>query len=217
MSADGSGQYSTGTETYQVSADGSGQWTGPLGTVTNDGQGSGTWAGSGGALTVNGDGTGTLDGQPVTVAPMPPFTTLGRLPKLQTLTPLGKKCGTLIRLDASVLFDFDRAEIRPTAQPVLASVAKALTGKSISADVDGHTDAKGSNAYNQDLSDRRAAAVVTELRRAGAAVALTAHGFGEARPIARNAVDGKDNPAGRSSTVGSRSSFANGDHGPGPG
>jgi OOP family OmpA-OmpF porin len=121
---------------------------------------------------------------------------LGRLPKLQTLTPLGQRCGTLIRIDADVLFDFDKAEIRPKAAPALAAIAKTLTGAG-SVDVDGYTDAKGTDAYNLDLSDRRAAAVVSALKAAGARTPLRPHGYGEARPIAQNTVNSKDNPAGR--------------------
>ena len=197
VDADGSGQYSTATETYQVDTDGSGQWSWPGGSVTNDGAGAGTWTSPDGVLVVNGDGTGTMNGAAVTVPAMPDFVVLGQLPKLQTLRPLGRACGTLIRIDASVLFDFDKAEIRPRAAPVLTAIAKALTGTRSTVDVDGYTDAKGSDAYNLDLSKRRAAAVVTALTSAGATTPLRPHGYGEARPIARNAINGKDNPVGR--------------------
>lgn len=66
--------------------------------------------------------------------------------------------------------------------------------------VDGHTDAKGDDAYNQALSERRAAAVKAWL--AGNARIPADHmgtrGYGETRPVAPNArPDGADDPAGR--------------------
>jgi OOP family OmpA-OmpF porin len=165
--------------------------------VTNGGDGSGTWTSPDGLLVINGDGTGTLNSAEVKVPAMPDFALLGQLPKLQTLRPLGKSCGTLIRIDANVLFDFDKAELRPSAGPVLTAIAKTLTATSGRVDVDGYTDAKGSDAYNLDLSNRRAAAVVAALTSDGAVTPLQPHGYGEARPIARNTINGKDNPAGR--------------------
>jgi OOP family OmpA-OmpF porin len=50
---------------------------------------------------------------------------------------------------------------------------------------------------NIDLSRQRAAAVVTALSADGLGTPLIARGFGESQPVAPNAVNGKDNPAGR--------------------
>jgi OOP family OmpA-OmpF porin len=197
VDSDGSGQYSNASETYQVSADGSGQWNGPAGTVHNSGDGSGDWIGQAGIVTVNGDGTGDLNGNSIAIAPMPKFALLGKLPKLNTLKPIGKPCGTLIRISAGLLFDFDKATIRPEAKPVLAAVAKALAGSSADLQVNGHTDAKGTDAYNLDLSQRRAQAVVAALTAAGLSAPMTPTGFGEAQPVAPNTLGGKDNPVGR--------------------
>ena len=65
--------------------------------------------------------------------------------------------------------------------------------------VEGHTDSKGSDAYNQRLSQRRAEAVVKYLIGKGIDPSrLEAVGFGEGRPIAPNQnPDGSDNPTGR--------------------
>ena len=52
-------------------------------------------------------------------------------------------------------------------------------------------------SYNQDLSERRAEAVVTALKQRSVTGALEAAGFGEGRPIAPNTKGGKDYPAGR--------------------
>lgn len=197
VSLGGSGQYERGRETYQVSEGGSGQWDGPYGLVQNNGDGSGRWESPKGDVVVAGDGTGTLEGEPIKVRPMPKFALLGTFPKLQTLKPFGKPCGTLIRIPSEVLFDFDKATLRPEAKPVIAAVAKALAGSTTPVQVNGHTDALGTDAYNQDLSQRRAQAVVAALRAAGVTIPLQGQGFGESQPVAPNTLKGKDNPAGR--------------------
>lgn len=105
-----------------------------------------------------------------------------------------------LNLQSDVLFDFDKADLRKDALPVLDAIAAGAgpLGKPIA--VEGHTDAKGSDAYNQALSERRAGAVEAALkaRLGGAAVTLTAQGFGAKRPVAANAKpDGSDDEAGR--------------------
>ena len=200
VDSDGGGQYSTEDETYQVEADGSGMWTSDeYGVVVNHGDGSGSWTGPAGMVQVNGDGTGTLDAvEQIKVAPMPKFAPLGKLPKLNKLRPVGKPCGTLIRLSAGLLFDFDSDQVRPEAKKVLAAVAKAIGGRSVTIQVNGHTDAKGSDTYNLDLSERRAGAVVTVLKADGLTAPLEAQGFGETQPVAPNTLKGgADNPVGR--------------------
>ncbi len=66
--------------------------------------------------------------------------------------------------------------------------------------VDGYTDSVGNDAYNRDLSQRRAASVTAALtsRLRGKPTQLRATGHGESDPVAPNAnADGSDNPAGR--------------------
>ena len=65
--------------------------------------------------------------------------------------------------------------------------------------VEGHTDSKGSDAYNQRLSQRRSESVVKYLISKGIDPSrLEAVGFGKSRPIAPNQnPDGGDNPIGR--------------------
>jgi outer membrane protein OmpA-like peptidoglycan-associated protein len=109
--------------------------------------------------------------------------------------------GIVITLPDQVLFDFDKADIRPAAAGILAQIA--LVARHYPAapiKVDGHTDAKGTPAYNLDLSRRRAQAVVGWLagREHLAAGRMRATGYGEARPVAPNTrPDGGDNPGGR--------------------
>lgn len=106
-----------------------------------------------------------------------------------------------IELAADVLFDFDKADIRPEAQAALGRVAGILRehpGRKVR--VEGHTDAKGSDAYNKRLSDRRAASVRDWLvREEGLGrTTFTTVGHGESRPAAPNAKpDGSDDPEGR--------------------
>ncbi len=105
-----------------------------------------------------------------------------------------------LNLQSDVLFDFDKADIRKDALAVLDAIAAGAgkLGKPIA--VEGHTDAKGADAYNQGLSERRAKAVEAALRArlGGAPAALTAKGFGAQRPVAANVkADGSDDPAGR--------------------
>lgn len=106
-----------------------------------------------------------------------------------------------IELSADVLFDFDKAVLLPKAKPTLKQAADIIRGKVHGAvRIEGHTDAKGSDAYNQRLSERRAAAVkswfITKegLRN----VPFATQGFGAKKPVAPNTKpDGSDDPVGR--------------------
>lgn len=104
----------------------------------------------------------------------------------------------VIDLPADVLFDFDKATIRPDAEPALARAAELLKSyPRAQVSIGGHTDAKGDDAYNEGLSLRRARAVADRLQ-GPAGRSLKAEGFGERRPVAPNVrPDGADDPAGR--------------------
>jgi outer membrane protein OmpA-like peptidoglycan-associated protein len=90
-----------------------------------------------------------------------------------------------------VNFDFDEATIRADARPVLDEAIRTLEDeRNVDVAVEGHTDAIGTDAYNQRLSERRAHAVAAYLARGGIARSrMTVHGFGESRPIATNATE----------------------------
>jgi outer membrane protein OmpA-like peptidoglycan-associated protein len=106
-----------------------------------------------------------------------------------------------IALDADVLFDFDKADIKPAAENALAKVSdvlKAHPGARVT--IEGHTDSKGDEAYNQKLSERRAQAVAEWLASHAAVAAgnVSARGWGKSRPVAENTKpNGSDNPEGR--------------------
>ena len=114
-----------------------------------------------------------------------------------------KETDTEIRIElaADVLFDFDKADLRPSAQDALnqaATVIRERGGKTIR--VEGHTDAKGSDAYNQQLSVRRAESVKAWLVATGGLGDrnISTQGFGAAKPVAPNTKpDGSDDPDGR--------------------
>jgi outer membrane protein OmpA-like peptidoglycan-associated protein len=106
-----------------------------------------------------------------------------------------------IELAADVLFDFDKAEIKKQAEPSLqnlATVLKANPGAKVT--IEGHTDGKGADGYNQTLSEQRAASVKQWLV-ANAQVdggSITTRGWGKTKPVAHNAKpDGSDDPDGR--------------------
>ena len=65
-------------------------------------------------------------------------------------------------IDLEINFDYDSATIGPTAQPQVTALGQALSSADMRGRtfiLAGHTDAKGGDAYNQDLSERRADAV----------------------------------------------------------
>lgn len=196
----GGGTWNGDSGLIQNNGDGSGTWNGPLGLVTINADGSGTWNGDAGLVVNHGDGTGMVGtpGREVAMAPLPKVPPAGRFPPLRRFAPPGAPCGYLITLNDRVLFDFDRAEIRADASDVLDTLARALDGiPARTIEIGGHTDSKGTDAYNQALSERRAVAVLAALRARGLDVEAEAVGHGEARPVAPNEVLGQDHPGGR--------------------
>ena len=106
-----------------------------------------------------------------------------------------------IELAADVLFDFDKHELRAEALPSLEKVAEVLRSRAGSpVTIEGHSDGKGSDAYNQALSERRAQSVRDWLVKSGGttATAMTTKGWGKSKPIVPNTrPDGSDDPDGR--------------------
>jgi outer membrane protein OmpA-like peptidoglycan-associated protein len=101
-----------------------------------------------------------------------------------------------------VLFDFDKATIKPEAATALHHVAEIIKDKGKGRDVriEGHTDGKGSATYNQRLSGRRAESVKQWLaeKEGLGQVKTTTQGFGATKPVAPNTrPDGSDDPEGR--------------------
>jgi len=94
-----------------------------------------------------------------------------------------------IEIRESVFFDTDSDVIQSRSYPLLDQIAGVMRAASYIrlVRVEGHTDARGSDDYNLDLSNRRAASVRAYLVNAGiAAERLDSAGYGETQPIADN-------------------------------
>ncbi|MEH6583381.1 MAG: OmpA family protein [Halioglobus sp.] len=92
-------------------------------------------------------------------------------------------------LEVEIDFAFDSAEVQSQYSPQVAELAEFLKRHgSLDADIEGHTDSMGAEDYNQQLSQRRAQALVDLLVSdyGIAADRLTARGYGESRPVASN-------------------------------
>jgi OOP family OmpA-OmpF porin len=88
-----------------------------------------------------------------------------------------------------ILFDFNQAVVKPGSEPTLVEIAKYFAdAPAVTALVVGHTDAVGGHAFNLDLSQRRAEAVVDALvsRHRVARERLTPIGVSFASPVASN-------------------------------
>ena len=94
----------------------------------------------------------------------------------------------LVQSLEGIQFEFDSDVIKPESYPTLDAAVETLKSKiEFNLDVSGHTDNIGDDAYNQNLSERRANAVVKYLTDKGISAArLKAAGFGETQPVAEN-------------------------------
>jgi len=106
-----------------------------------------------------------------------------------------------MNLSGDVLFDYDRAALKPEAEQALKKVAVVLSQFPESkVTVEGYTDSKGTKAANMQLSRERAQAVKDWLVKNGGVLTanMSTKGFGEQYPVAPNRnKDGSDNPLGR--------------------
>ncbi|MBS7690144.1 OmpA family protein [Pseudomonas lalucatii] len=98
----------------------------------------------------------------------------------------------MVRVELDVKFDFDKANVKQESYGDIKNLADFMNQyPQTTTTVEGHTDAKGSDAYNQKLSERRANAVrevlVNQYGVQGERV--NAVGYGESRPVADNASD----------------------------
>ncbi len=132
----------------------------------------------GGALLCGLAGHYFLDPEPPTPPPPPPPPT-----PIPPPPPSSKRI--VLR---GVNFDFDKSDIRPDSRPVLDQAAEVLRqSPNVRISVEGHTDAVGSEVYNEKLSVRRAEAVFRYLVNHGVAPErMEVIGYGQARPVADN-------------------------------
>jgi len=99
--------------------------------------------------------------------------------------------GIVVEFNNKILFGFDQSDLTATSRINLDKLITIL-GKypDTNIEVQGHTDSKGTTAYNQALSDRRASSVYSYLSGNGTSSSrLTMKGFGETAPKYDNATE----------------------------
>ncbi|MBN2170469.1 MAG: OmpA family protein [Candidatus Krumholzibacteriota bacterium] len=96
--------------------------------------------------------------------------------------------GIKITFDSGILFDVNQADLQPAAQENLGKLAVILKKyEDTNILIEGHTDADGSDAYNQQLSESRASSVAAYLgQHEVAAARMITVGYGKAQPVADN-------------------------------
>jgi len=133
------------------------------------------------------------DGAPVRPAPVVPVTPPVQTSAAPAATPVAPPqpvapVATRVVFNADTFFDFDRASLKPEGRQLLDQVVtqvNTLTLETIIAV--GHTDWTGTDAYNQKLSERRAASVKTYLVEKGIdANRIYTEGKGKTSPVAPN-------------------------------
>ena len=113
-----------------------------------------------------------------------------QIKQLRGLNAKQTERGTLVTF-GDVLFDFDQASLKANSRDSITTLANYLIkNPDRKVIVEGYTDSKGSAAYNQGLSERRANAVKNALVRAGVDPSrIVAQGYGKEYPVASNNSD----------------------------
>lgn len=137
---------------------------------------------------LDGDGDGVFDG--LDRCPESPAGELVNAFGCPREAPLFEEDRRTLVLDG-VYFEVNQARLTPNSESILDRVARSLLDwPDVRVEIGGHTDSSGRDAYNLELSERRAAAVRDYLVAQGIEPArLTSRGYGETRPIADNGSD----------------------------
>lgn len=125
--------------------------------------------------------------------------------RLRSESPQGVRAESPSTVDfalaGDVLFAFNQATLTPDATAILTGLANDIGAQAAGpVKIVGYTDSVGEDAFNLDLSRRRAQAVERELKRllTGVVREFSSEGRGKAEPVAPNRnQDGSDNPDGR--------------------
>ena len=128
-------------------------------------------------------------GPPCPVCPPPPPPAPAPMPPPPP-APAPAKPRELFKLEG-VHFEFDKSTLTTLARGNLGAAVTYLNANpSMRVEIQAHTDSKGSDEYNQKLSERRAASVMEFLKTNGIdAGRMSMKGFGETQPVADNATD----------------------------
>ncbi|WP_352404048.1 OmpA family protein [Kandleria vitulina] len=212
VDSDGAGQFSNDKDgiTLQVDSNGEGMYTnkeknysiivsddqssythGDIDiTIMNDG--SGTYSDSSKDLEIKNDGKGNATinvGDQTKKVKAKALDKPSKLPLLRMIpaVPVVEANTIKITLDAGVLFNVDKYNIRKDAQNVLNDLADILNKADIkNFEIEGHTDSDASEAHNQTLSENRANSVKKYLQKQGVKAEISTKGYGESKPIATN-------------------------------
>jgi len=126
---------------------------------------------------------------PPAVKPAPPPPPVARAPEAPKPAPeKPKPVAEKVTFAADVLFDFDKAVIKPEGKSKLDDISNKTKGVNLEVVIAiGHADSVGSDAYNQRLSIRRAESVKAYLVSKGLqANRVYTEGKGEKQPVADN-------------------------------
>lgn len=102
--------------------------------------------------------------------------------------------GIKITFDSGILFETGKSNLQPTAKANIEKLSKILMKyEDTNVLIEGHTDADGSEEFNQKLSDARANTVAAHAKGQGVTSSrITTVGYGELQPVASNeTADGK--------------------------
>ncbi|WP_426489859.1 OmpA family protein [Hymenobacter sp. 102] len=114
-----------------------------------------------------------------------------RVPVTLTLTKIVKNKAIVVD---NIFYDYDKADIRPDAAVELDKLVETLNDNpKITIELSSHTDSRGKDAYNLALSQRRAESAVAYIVSKGIDKSrITAKGYGETRPVLKNAKTEED-------------------------
>lgn len=103
--------------------------------------------------------------------------------------------GILVTFDSGLLFGFDSYALTATTKENLRNLAETLKDyEDTDLTIEGHTDSKGTDAYNQDLSQKRAGSVADYLVSLGVDRSrLTTKGYGEQQPVNTENTEASEN------------------------
>jgi len=123
---------------------------------------------------------------PAEPSPTAPAPAPSAAPEPARAAPSSVRQSIVIQADA--LFDFDKSVVRPDGKKAIDEALAKLGGVDLEMVIaTGHTDSVGTEAYNQKLSERRAAAVKAYLVSKGIPSSkVTTIGKGETQPVATN-------------------------------